>query len=319
MTFRNTLRTRWTTRLAASLALWLYGSTAGAAASEENAAPAVPARVEFNRDVRPILSDNCFLCHGPDKNRRKADLRLDLRDEALKAEAFVPGKPDESELVARILSTDPDEQMPPPKSNKKLDARQKEILKRWVAAGGRISATLVVRKAGQGTDPRRPERRRRAGPAPARRGRAEALARGRPPHPDPPAVFRPDRPAAHARGGQGVRRATPRPTPTSAWSTACWPARTTASAWRSAGSTWSGSPTRSATTATTPATSGPIATGSSRASTTTSPSTASPSSRSPATSCPTRTPRPASARRSTACCSAPRKAARSRRTTKPAC
>ena len=135
MTFRNTLRTRWTTRLAASLALWLYGSTAGAAASEENAAPAVPARVEFNRDVRPILSDNCFLCHGPDKNRRKADLRLDLRDEALKAEAFVPGKPDESELVARILSTDPDELMPPPKSNKKLDARQKEILKRWVQQG----------------------------------------------------------------------------------------------------------------------------------------------------------------------------------------
>ena len=135
MTFRNTLRTRWTTRLAASLALWLYGSTAGAAASEQNAAPAVPARVEFNRDVRPILSDNCFLCHGPDKNRRKADLRLDLRDEALKAEAFVPGKPDESELVARILSTDPDELMPPPKSNKKLDARQKEILKRWVQQG----------------------------------------------------------------------------------------------------------------------------------------------------------------------------------------
>ena len=135
MTFRITLRTRWTTRLAASLALWLYGSTTGAAASEQNAAPAVPARVEFNRDVRPILSDNCFLCHGPDKNRRKADLRLDLRDEALKAEAFVPGKPDESELVARIFSTDPDELMPPPKSNKKLDARQKEILKRWVQQG----------------------------------------------------------------------------------------------------------------------------------------------------------------------------------------
>ena len=141
MTFRNTLRTRWTTRLAASLALWLYGSTAGAVASEENAASAVPRRVEFNRDVRPILSDNCFLCHGPDRNRRKADLRLDLRDEALKAEALVPGKPDESELVARILSTDPDELMPPPRSNKKLDARQKEILKRWVQQGPNTSNT----------------------------------------------------------------------------------------------------------------------------------------------------------------------------------
>jgi Protein of unknown function (DUF1553)/Protein of unknown function (DUF1549)/Planctomycete cytochrome C len=135
MTFRTTLRTQWTTPLAASLALWLCGWTAGTAASAQNATPAVPARVEFNRDVRPILSDSCFLCHGPDKNRRKANLRLDLRDEALKAEAFVPGKPGESELVARILSTDPDERMPPPKSNKKLDARQKEVLKRWVQQG----------------------------------------------------------------------------------------------------------------------------------------------------------------------------------------
>src|SRR5947207_1511797 len=99
-----------------------------------------PARQDRARLPAPptraaILSDNCFLCHGPDKDRRKADLRLDLRDEALKAEAFVPGKPGESELVARILSTDPDELMPPPGSNKKLDARQKEILKRWVQQG----------------------------------------------------------------------------------------------------------------------------------------------------------------------------------------
>jgi hypothetical protein len=134
MTIRNTLRKKWTARLAASLTLWLCGSTVGAA-SEENTASAVPARVAFNRDVRPILSDNCFLCHGPDKNRRKADLRLDLRDEALKAEAFVPGKPDESELVARILSDDPNEVMPPPKPNKQLDARQKEVLRRWVQQG----------------------------------------------------------------------------------------------------------------------------------------------------------------------------------------
>ncbi len=135
MTFRNALRASWTTRLHLSIALWFCGSIIGTAASRASATAAVPDRVEFNRDVRPILSDNCFLCHGPDKNRRKADLRLDLRDEALKAEAFVPGKPDESELVARILSTDSDEVMPPPKSNKKLDARQKEILRRWVQQG----------------------------------------------------------------------------------------------------------------------------------------------------------------------------------------
>jgi hypothetical protein len=135
MVFRNTLRARWPARLAASLALGFCGSTAGAAGSEEGAAPAVPAPVEFNRDVRPILSDNCFLCHGPDRNRRKAGLRLDRRDEALKAEAFVPGNPDESELVARVLSTDPVEMMPPPGSNKSLDARQKEILRRWIRQG----------------------------------------------------------------------------------------------------------------------------------------------------------------------------------------
>ena len=135
MIFRNKLRTMWYSRLFASFAIWLSVATAKAAEPEVNADPAVPARVDFNRDVRPILSDNCFLCHGPDKNRRKGDLRLDLRDEALKAEAFVPGKPDESELVARILSEDPDELMPPSKSNKKLDARQKAILKRWVQQG----------------------------------------------------------------------------------------------------------------------------------------------------------------------------------------
>ncbi len=94
-----------------------------------------PAKVEFNRDVRPILSDNCFLCHGPDKSRRKADLRLDVRADALKAGALVPGKPGDSSLVERIFSNDADEQMPPPKSNKKLTSRQKEILKRWLEQG----------------------------------------------------------------------------------------------------------------------------------------------------------------------------------------
>jgi hypothetical protein len=100
-----------------------------------NTSAAIPAQVEFNRDVRPILSDNCFLCHGPDKSRREADLRLDLRDEAIQAGVLVPGKADESELVARILSDDPDEVMPPRKSNKTLDSRQKEILKRWIEQG----------------------------------------------------------------------------------------------------------------------------------------------------------------------------------------
>src|SRR6516225_3636931 len=59
-------------------------------------------RIEFNRDIRPILSENCYACHGPDKNKRKAKLRLDERDSALKVQAIVPGKPDESELVSRV-------------------------------------------------------------------------------------------------------------------------------------------------------------------------------------------------------------------------
>ncbi|MEY4378982.1 MAG: hypothetical protein RLZ85_863, partial [Verrucomicrobiota bacterium] len=93
--------------------------------------------IEFNRDIRPILSDNCFYCHGNDASHRKAKLRLDIREEALKKEAFVPGKADESELVKRLFLTDPDEMMPPPDSHKKLTPEQKELLKRWVAEGAK--------------------------------------------------------------------------------------------------------------------------------------------------------------------------------------
>jgi hypothetical protein len=98
--------------------------------------------LRYNRDVRPILSDNCFACHGPDKAKQKADLRLDIRDSAIKpAEsgevAIVPGDVEKSALVARILTDDKDEIMPPPKSHKRLTAAQKELLKRWVAEGAR--------------------------------------------------------------------------------------------------------------------------------------------------------------------------------------
>ena len=92
-------------------------------------------RVLFNRDIRPILTDNCLQCHGPDKNHREADLRLDVREEAVAREAFKPGKPDESPLIARIFSSDPEMLMPPAKSNKSLSAEQKDLLKRWIAEG----------------------------------------------------------------------------------------------------------------------------------------------------------------------------------------
>ena len=100
------------------------------------AAPAAAADpVEFNRDIRPILSDNCFFCHGPDKSHRKAKLRLDVREAAVEHGALVPGKADESELVSRVFETDETLVMPPPDSHKKLTAKQKDLLKRWVGQG----------------------------------------------------------------------------------------------------------------------------------------------------------------------------------------
>ncbi len=91
--------------------------------------------VQFNRDIRPILSENCFACHGPDASKRAAELRLDQREDAIAKTAFIPGKPDESELVRRIFSTDPDTVMPTPDSHKSLSAQQKELLKVWIAEG----------------------------------------------------------------------------------------------------------------------------------------------------------------------------------------
>ncbi|MFM2211651.1 MAG: hypothetical protein RL639_845 [Verrucomicrobiota bacterium] len=99
------------------------------------ALPAFGAKVDYNEDVRPILSENCFYCHGPDANKRKAKLRLDVREAALEKKAFVPGDAAASELIKRLASTDSDEVMPPPNSHRTLTAAQKEILKRWIAEG----------------------------------------------------------------------------------------------------------------------------------------------------------------------------------------
>ena len=91
--------------------------------------------ITYNRDVRPILSDNCFYCHGPDKNHRDGKFRLDDRDSALAKKAIVPGHVKGSHLVERIDSSDPDDVMPPPKTHKTLSAAQKDLLKRWIASG----------------------------------------------------------------------------------------------------------------------------------------------------------------------------------------
>ena len=105
--------------------------------------------IRFNRDIRPILSDNCFYCHGPDPKHRKGKLRLDERDAAIEKEAFIPGDPDKSELMHRILTDDPEDLMPPGETHKKLTDRQKDLLKRWIAQGAPYephwSYTPVVR------------------------------------------------------------------------------------------------------------------------------------------------------------------------------
>lgn len=91
--------------------------------------------IDFNRDIRPILSENCFYCHGQDANKRQGDLRLDQREAAVQAKAIVPGDLATSLLIQRILSDDPEQMMPPPKSNRRLTAEQKKTMERWIAAG----------------------------------------------------------------------------------------------------------------------------------------------------------------------------------------
>src|SRR5438105_2147054 len=88
--------------------------------------------VDFSRDVLPILSDNCFFCHGPDEKARKAKLRFDTKEGAFRVRdgeaVIIPGKSGESELFRRINSHDDDERMPPPKANRKLTAKQIDTL-----------------------------------------------------------------------------------------------------------------------------------------------------------------------------------------------
>lgn len=101
--------------------------------------PAGESKVEFARDILPILSANCFACHGPDDAERKADLRLDLESEA-KADrggwfAIDPNSPESSELVKRLISTDPHEVMPPPEFNRKVEPAQIDLIRQWIGQG----------------------------------------------------------------------------------------------------------------------------------------------------------------------------------------
>ena len=116
---------------------------------------ALPQRVEFNRDIRPILSDNCFQCHGPDAGRRKADLRLDQEAGAFAdlggRHALVPKNLDDSELYQRIISDDAEERMPPADSGRTLTSRQKELIRRWIEQGAKWEAHWSL------ISPKRPE------------------------------------------------------------------------------------------------------------------------------------------------------------------
>ena len=93
------------------------------------------AEISFNRDIRPILVEHCFSCHGADSGSRQADLRLDRRDDAIEFGAIVAGEPDSSPMLDRVFSDDPEEVMPPPATKKPLSAAQKELLTQWIAAG----------------------------------------------------------------------------------------------------------------------------------------------------------------------------------------
>jgi mono/diheme cytochrome c family protein len=117
--------------------LILWTSTAAAATPSRPAA-----QVDFNRQIRPILSDHCFACHGPDEGKRKAGLRLDREEDAFRTlksgrAALVAGKPEDGTLVERILTKDPDEVMPPPEHGKPLSPAQVEVLQAWVRQGAR--------------------------------------------------------------------------------------------------------------------------------------------------------------------------------------
>jgi hypothetical protein len=130
----------------------LFGTSARAAGAS---APATPGKLSFNRDVQPILSENCYFCHGTDKNQRKAGLRLDSFAEATRdrkgKRPIVPGKSGESEVVKRMLSSDPDEVMPPKDSHREVTPAQIETLKKWIDQGAEYEAHWAF------IPPKRPE------------------------------------------------------------------------------------------------------------------------------------------------------------------
>ncbi len=117
------------------------------------------AKVDFNRDIRPIMADTCFHCHGFDEKARKAGLRLDVRKDALKraksgAIPIVPGQPKQSEVIRRLFTADADDRMPPEKIHKPLTAAQKELFRRWIAEGAEYCDHWAFLPPGATTPPK---------------------------------------------------------------------------------------------------------------------------------------------------------------------
>ena len=120
--------------LTVTVCLFVATAPAGPTKAQSDSEP-----VDFSSQIRPIISFKCFSCHGPDESSRKAKLRLDLRDEAIKerkgTRAIVPGNLANSEMVRRITATDPDDVMPPPKTGRTLSAADIDLIKRWIQQG----------------------------------------------------------------------------------------------------------------------------------------------------------------------------------------
>lgn len=126
--------------LACASAILVVAGASGAGADSPKGSPSRASKIDFTRDVRPILAGHCFKCHGQDEGARKAKLRLDVRDDAIKPAKsdevpIVPGKPEKSELVRRVFAENEDDVMPPPAAKKPLSQEEREILKRWIAEG----------------------------------------------------------------------------------------------------------------------------------------------------------------------------------------
>ena len=175
-------------------------------------AGAAPRPVDFDREIRPILSDNCFTCHGPDEKQRMVKLRLDTKEGAFADRGgyrvIVPGDAAGSRLYQRISAPDKAQRMPPPMANRTLTAAQVDLIRRWIAEGAKWEQHWAFLPPLRPALPDRKEQglaaksHRRVHPRAPGTGGPEAFAAGRPRHPAAPRDARPDRPAADARGGR---------------------------------------------------------------------------------------------------------------------